>query len=258
MFSLRARKRARPRRAPAGARPRGFEPVLWIVGLAIVVVVVWAVANWIYHAVRKPTELLGPVSGAFTKTPAETWQAYGAHFRKHATAAISPELLAALAQIEAAGNPVAQTYWRWRPSLHPFDIYRPASSAMGMYQIINGTYTQHKPACRTENDAPSEQSCWFDSLYSRVVPSEAIALAAKMLDDGVTRTLRRHHVGATAAQKQDLAIVIHLCGSGAGDSFARRHFRLTADQHCGDHDVRAYLDRVNSMKRVFVRLAQAG
>ncbi|MGB0129804.1 MAG: transglycosylase SLT domain-containing protein [Rhodocyclaceae bacterium] len=232
--------------------------MLWIVGIAVVVVLIWAMANWIYHAVRKPTELLGPVSGAFTKTPAETWQAYGAHFRQHATAAISPELLAALAQIEASGNPVAQTYWRWQPSLNPFHIYRPASSAMGMYQIIDGTYAQHKPACRPDSEAPSEQSCWFDSLYTRVVPSEAIALAAKMLDGGVTRTLRRHHVGATAAQKQDLAIVIHLCGAGAGETFARRRFRAGGGQHCGDHDVRAYLDRVNAMKRVFARLAKAG
>ena len=52
--------------------------------------------------------------------------------------------------------------------------------------------------------------------------------------------------------------MIHLCGAGAGDTYARRGFRLTAHQRCGDHDVGVYLARVNTMKRVFARLAAAG
>ena len=51
--------------------------------------------------------------------------------------------------------------------------------------------------------------------------------------------------------------MIHLCGARAGDAFARRGFRLTAGQRCGDHDVRDYLARVNAMKRLFARLAAA-
>jgi hypothetical protein len=54
------------------------------------------------------------VSGALTKTPSETWRQYGPLFREHSTAVITPELLAALAQVEGVGNPVARTYWRWR------------------------------------------------------------------------------------------------------------------------------------------------
>src|SRR6266511_4004546 len=60
--------------------------------------------------------------------PAETWRPYGARFREHSTHAITPELLAALAQAESDGNPVARTYWRWRLTWHPFAIYEPASS----------------------------------------------------------------------------------------------------------------------------------
>ena len=41
----------------------------------------------------------------------------------HADAA----LLAALAQAEGAGNPVASTYWRWRLTRNPFASYQPAS-----------------------------------------------------------------------------------------------------------------------------------
>src|SRR5262249_57438428 len=59
----------------------------------------------ILQAARKPAEMLFPVSGVLAKTPEETWRRYGPLFRLHSTARISPELLAALAQVEGAGNP---------------------------------------------------------------------------------------------------------------------------------------------------------
>jgi hypothetical protein len=60
---------------------------------------------------------------------------------------------------------------------------------------------------------------------------------------------------ATLQQKQDLAAIIHLCGAGPGDAYARRGFKLTPGQKCGDHDVRGYLGGVNAMKRLFARMA---
>jgi hypothetical protein len=51
--------------------------------------------------------------------------------------------------------------------------------------------------------------------------------------------------------------VIHLCGAGAGDAYARRGLRLTPGQQCGDHDVRGYLARLDALRAVFVRLAAA-
>jgi len=48
--------------------------------------------------------------------------------------------------------------------------------------------------------------------------------------------------------------MIHLCGAGAGERYARRGLRLIAHQRCGDHDVRAYLNRVQGMKTAFLRL----
>jgi hypothetical protein len=65
-------------------------------------------------------------------------------------------------------------------------------------------------------------------------------------------------VVASPRQKQDLAALIHLCGAGAGDDFARRGFRLAPGQRCGDHDPARYLARVNGMKQQFVRLAVSG
>jgi hypothetical protein len=69
---------------------------------------------------------------------------------------------------------------------------------------------------------------------------------------------RQRIATATLQQKQDLAAFIHLCGAGPADAYARRGFRLTAAQRCGDHDVNRYLAQINAMKRHFMRLAAAG
>ena len=79
------------------------------------------------------------------------------------------------------------------------------------------------------------------------------------MDNRVTSILQRRGITtATLQQKQKLAAVIHLCGAGAGEAYARRGFRLTPNQRCGDHDVRGYLARIDAFKRVFARLAIAG
>jgi hypothetical protein len=134
-----------------------------------------------------------------------------------------------------------------------------------MYQITDGTFREAKRYCIHDHvvveDGPwnDVRSCWLNSLYTRVVPSHAVELTSALLDRNVASILQRHRIAsATLQQKQDLAAVIHLCGAGAGDAYARRGFRLTADQRCGDHDVRGYLARVNAMQRVFGRLASTG
>jgi len=210
--------------------------------------------NWVYQVVRKPAELFFPVSGALFKTPTETWQHYEPIFRRHSTAVMTPELLAALAQVEGSGNPVARTPWRLRASADPREVYRPASSAVGMYQITDGTFREAKRYCIRDN-AVLEDGCWFNSLYMRVIPSHAVELTSAYLDRRVAMVLERHRLKATPEQKQDLAAIIHLCGAGAGDSYARRGLRLAPGQRCGEHDARAYLARVNAMKRVFARLS---
>lgn len=222
---------------------------------------VLAFLNWGYQVIRKPTELFFPVSGALAKAPPETWRTYGRLFTAHATAVITPDLLAALAQVESAGNPVARTYWRWSPTINPLAWYRPASSAVGMYQITDATFQEARRYCIHDHvvveDGPWHDvgSCWFNSLYTRVVPSHAIELTAAWLDRSVARALTNRGIAAaTTQQQQDLAAVIHLCGPRAGEAFAAHGFRLTARQQCGDHDVRRYLLRVNTLRQEFVRL----
>jgi hypothetical protein len=242
--------------------PRRALKALWAAPLPIRIALVALAAtglllavNWTYQVLRKPAELFFPVSGVLSKAPAETWRQYEPIFREHATAVITPEFLAALAQVEGAGNPVARTYWRWRMTSEPFEVYRPASSAVGMYQITDGTFSEAKRYCIRDH---AVGSCWFNGLYLRVVPSHAVEMTSAFLDHHVAQALARHRLGAaTLQQKQDLAAVIHLCGAGAGDAYARRNFRLTAGQRCGSHEVAAYLAQVNAMKRVFLRLAKA-
>jgi hypothetical protein len=223
-----------------------------------IAVTLWFALNWIYQVVRKPSELFFPVSGTLNKTPAETWRQYSPLFKKHSTNLMSPELLAALAQVEGSGNPVVRTYWRWSFNLRPFDVYRPASSAVGMYQITDGTFAEARHYCIRHHavveDGPWNdwKSCWFNRLYTRVIPSHAVELTAAYLDRSVASILERHHLKfATIEREQELAAVIHLCGAGAGDAYARRGLRLTEGERCGDHDARVYVARVNGMKRIF-------
>ena len=56
-----------------------------------------------------------PVSGTLYKSPPETWSEYASLFEKYSTDIMTPELLAALAQVEGSGNPIVRTYWRWCP-----------------------------------------------------------------------------------------------------------------------------------------------
>jgi hypothetical protein len=218
--------------------------------------------NWIYHVARKPSELFFPVSGHLDKSPGETWRAYERLFRSHSTSVVSAELLAALAQIEGAGNPVARTYWRWSLSANPLSIYRPASSAVGMYQLTDGTFSEARRYCIHDHvvveDGPWHdiRSCWLNGLYTRVVPSHAVELTAAHLDRRVEAILARRRISsASLERKQDLAAVIHLCGAGAGEAFATRGFRFEQGMRCGDHDPDAYLSKMRKMKALFTGLA---
>ena len=262
----RARRSTARNLAERALRALRVAPVaIRIVLATVLVVTVWAAVNWMVQVARKPAEIFFPVSASLMKPPAETWRQYGALFARHSTTVITPELLAALAQVEGSGNPVARTYWRWRFSWNPFEVYRPASSAFGMFQITDGTYAEARRYCIHDHlvveDGPwhDPRSCWFNALYTRVVPGHAVEMTAALLDITVGRTLGRNRIAtASLRQQQDLAAVIHLCGSGAGDAYARRGFRLRRGQRCGDHDARRYLAEVNALKLQFARLAVSG
>ena len=72
---------------------------------------------------------------------------------------------------------MARTYWRWRLTSEPFEIYRPASSAVGMYQITDAAFSEARRYCIHYHTVVIDgawhewRSCWFNSLYMRVVPT---------------------------------------------------------------------------------------
>jgi hypothetical protein len=217
-----------------------------------------ALTNLAYHVIRKPTELFAVVGNALDKEPAETWRQYAPLFRAYSTPTITPELLAALAQVESSGNPVARTYWRWRLSVNPFAVYRPASSAVGLFQMTDAAYAEAARSCIRGN-AVTDSGCGSSLLTIRAMPSHAIELASVYLDRNVADVLARAgDVKPSPQQKHDLAAFIHLCGAGPATAFARRKFQMMDGERCGDHSVAAYLARVNAMKRRFQRLAADG
>jgi hypothetical protein len=161
-----------------------------IVVVAATILAVFSAMNLVFQVLRKPTEVFAPVSGAFNKTPIETWRQYAPLFREYSTASISPELLAALAQVEGAGNPVASTYWRWRLTWNPFAIYQPASSSVGMYQMTDAAFAEARHYC-IRHHIVFENGCSLTGLDSRVPPSRAIELTAVFLVARTASSLKR-------------------------------------------------------------------
>lgn len=234
--------------------------IKWPIVGAVAIALFFAL-NWTVQVIQKPTELFFPISGALRRTPTQTWSAYSDSFRENSTEIITPDFLAALAQVEASGNPIARTYWRWSNSLNPFEVYRPASSAVGMYQFSDGTFAEARKYCiqdhRVVSDGPWDDvdSCWFNWLYTRVLPSHSIELASAYLDVKVRQALRRHPVPHTSLEnKQELAAIIHLCGAGAGRQHARRGLVIPKGKHCGSHDLLQYLEKVRTQKNRFQQI----
>ncbi|GMO17605.1 transglycosylase SLT domain-containing protein [Bradyrhizobium sp. TM233] len=226
-----------------------------IAGIVAVLLAALALLNIAYQIIRKPTELFAVVGHALDKEPVETWASYGPVFRKLSTATITPELLAALAQVESSGNPVARTYWRWRWSFNPLAIYKPASSAVGLFQMTDPAFAEAARFCVRGNTV-TQTGCGLSFLYIRAIPSHAIELASVYLDRQVALVLTlAGDVKPSAQQKQDLAAFIHLCGAGPAAAYARRKFQMISGERCGDHLVAGYVGRVNAMKRQFLRLA---
>ena len=123
-----------------------------------------------------------------------------------------------------------------------------------MFQMTDPAFAEARRYC-VRKHVVVQDGCGFGP-YIRVVPSHAVGLAAVYLDRNVAAVLGAlPNTTATAAQKQDVAALVHLCGAGPARAFARRGFRVLPGERCGDHGAGAYLAKVNDMKRQFVKLA---
>jgi hypothetical protein len=247
-----ARWRKRLRRAwrRLAAWPRGLR-----IGIVVAAfLAVFAAVNFAYHVVRKPTELFFPWDGALAKTPEDAWREYGDLFREYSTPAIPAALLAALAEVESDGDPVARTYWRWRFAWNPLDVYAPASTSVGMYQMTDAAFDEARRYCIRGHAVTDD--CWFTVLYTRVLPHDAIELAAVFLDRKVAEIRAAEPaLKASPRQIQHLAAIVQLCGVVPAKNFTRRHFHLAPGERCGDESAAAYLARVDAMTRRFLKIA---
>src|SRR5262249_10234418 len=144
-------------------------------------------------------------------------------------------------QAESAGNPIANSYWRWRLTWNPYAVYQPASSGAGMYQMTDAALAEAQGYCILHHTVV-EDGCSSSGFYSRVVPSHATQLTAVFLDGKMRGILEnRRAVTVSRQRREELAAIIHLCGAGPAKAFARRGFHLLPGERCGDHDVAAYL-----------------
>ena len=205
----------RPRAPRVSARA---SPLQILIGV-VATVALWATVNWIYQVIRKPSELFFPVSGTLYKVPAQTWEQYESIFRRHSTSVISAEFLAALAQVEGSGNPIARTYWRWSWRREPFEVYRPASSAVGMYQITDGTFAEAQRYCIHDHAVAQVgpwydwRSCWFNRFYIRGCRVMRSSSPPRLELERVENAGASTGSAALRPNKQNLAALIHLCGS---------------------------------------------
>ena len=228
----------------------------------LLVLAVLATLNVAYQVARKPTELFGLVFAPAPRTPSETWRRYGAAFRAHATDLVRPELLAALAQAESQGDPLARTYWRWRWTWNPFAMYAPASSAVGLFQMTDAAFAEGRRLCVHDHRVARAgawhdlEACWFPALYARTVPDHAIEMTAARLHEHVVQALGPARVAQIGVpQRERLAAVIHLCGPARGTAFVRQGFRVVPGERCGTHGLGGYLARVARLTLTFERLA---
>ena len=199
-------------------------------------------ANFFVQVAAKPTEVLRFAHFGSEKSPAETWADYGPNFRRYAAPPITADFLAALAQIESSGNPYAQPPWVLRATLHPWRIFAPASSAVGLLQITNGNLEQARLLSGPR------------SSYSRLSPADSIAMTAAFLQHWVAREAPRK---TSTPRRQQLAAVIHLCGPEKGPVFVRSGFRLDRMGDCGSQAVGSYVRRVMKYRQDFSRLDAA-
>ena len=232
--------------------------------LALLAVAALALACVAYQLAHKPTELLAVLVPSAPRPPARTWEDYRPLFELHATAIVRPELLAALAQAESGGDPLASPPWRFRWSPNPLELYGPASSAVGLLQMTDGNLEEARHLCVHDHEVAragawhEPRACWLNGLYARIVPGHAIEMTSAWLDACVREIVAERRIRRmTPERERRLAAVVHLCGRARGAEYARRGFWFIPGERCGEHDLARYVARVESLARTFARLAAA-
>lgn len=217
-------------------------------------------ANFTFQVFQKPTEALAFLIGRTHKSPAQTWRSYEYDFRKNSTKDLSPTFLAALAQIESGGDPLASPPWAWNWSRPVKKWFAPASSSVGLYQFTTGTFKQAQRFCIQDNKVVKSTvwfqptGCWFNRFYLRFSAADSIEMASAYLTHSLSKFKSARAL--SLKRKERLAAIIHLCGFGVAKRFARRLGNIGSHHRCGTHSIRHYLRRLERAKAQFERLAR--
>jgi len=226
-----------------------------IIILICLIVLSLPLINLTYQFYQKPSEFVGLFQGPHSKSLLQTWKTYENDFRAHSTDVLDPFLLAALAQAESNGNPLVTTYWRWNFKDGWGRIFAPASTAAGLMQITAPTFEDAKRFCIHNGKVVLEgplwdfNTCWFNGFYFRNSASHSIEMTSARLKYYVAKYLNSAKK-VELIRKQELALVIHLCGTGKGRRFVKNNFDFKKINPCGDHNPKRFVAKVFRFKKL--------
>ncbi len=203
--------------------------------------------NFFVQIYRKPTEILRFARLGRAKSPRQTWNEFGADFRRYSTDVITADFLAGLVQVESSGDPFASPAWTWRWSTNLWGIYGPPSSAIGLLQITNGNFGQARYYSNKEEH--------FAGFHSRAIGSHSIEMTAAFLHAHVRKILSGSRRRVSLREKQKLAATIHLCGPNKGPALVRANFNSDALGICGTKPVGSYVRLVMKYRTQFAQFA---
>ena len=225
----------------------------------LILLILTPVLNIGWQVYKKPSELLRPFAKYFNKSPKQTWYSYYDEFKEHSEPYLTPEFLAALAQVESSGNPIAQTYWDLKLSTNIEKWYAPASSSVGLYQLTEPTFKQAQKICKKNNTYVLNQNegigpCYWNRFKTRLSASDSIELTANHLNYNIKRLVQKRDLKLNQQKAQALASVIHLCGPGVGERLVRNAFRLESLGSCGKHNPKYYHRKITRLAAYFKSL----
>lgn len=209
--------------------------------------------NFLVQIARKPAEALGLLGLGRSRSVTETWRAFSRDFQRHATEITAPTFLAAMAQVESSGNPLATPKWRFRWSGSIWRWFAPESTSVGLLQLTDGGFERARKFCIHKGQVARAgpwydwNSCWFDWAYLRISASDSIEMTSAYLHHEVTTALGNRKT--SLRNQRRLAAVIHLCGPGSAGKFIRSGFNLGSTGYCGRHDVRSYVETIERYDR---------
>ncbi|MCB0414624.1 MAG: transglycosylase SLT domain-containing protein [Bdellovibrionales bacterium] len=216
------------------------------IGLATVI-------NFSYQIYDKPAEILSIIKWSSPKSLYETWSVYKNEFTDYSTDLMTPGFLAALAQVESGGDPLASPDWSLQLNRSYKKWFSPLSSSIGLFQFTESTFDRAKNFCIHKNRSVKKgkwyqlNRCAFNGFYLRVWPSHSIELTSSYLDHNVKELTKDSNL--SLSEKQKVAAIIHLCGKSKASEFIQNGLRVRHQDRCGSHSVGRYLSKLKKYQR---------